>query len=143
MESKKPSALEPNTSGDESLAGLTAGRTRGLKPVLQIDALSQETKNKSCSRRIGGARRPKCTAAPTENSCAHVNHRTATKIGKSLASSTTKNNRQRQVRESKTGDRHRKLTAEKISQKRAEGENQMRTQVDAKIQAAVIRIRVA
>jgi hypothetical protein len=47
------------------------------------------------------------------------------------------------MRESKTGDRHRKLTAEKITQKRAEGENQMSTQVDAKIQAAVIRIRVA
>jgi hypothetical protein len=46
------------------------------------------------------------------------------------------------MRESKTGDRHRKLTAEKITQKRAEGENQMSTQVDAKIQAAVIRIRV-
>jgi hypothetical protein len=45
------------------------------------------------------------------------------------------------MRESKTGDRHRKLTAEKITQKRAEGENQMSTQVDAKIQAAVIRIR--
>jgi hypothetical protein len=46
MESKKPSALEPNTSGDESLAGLTAGRTRGLKPVLRIGALAESRDEK-------------------------------------------------------------------------------------------------